>query len=180
MLSFLLAFGGEGWCRGCASWWCPRPHHETSHPRHHPPPPPANKMPTPHPTETTSRPAWGFRNCAYWRSISIVCHACNNDTFSCLRFVAPPILTAKRCPGGLFISAVCVFLLACEKGKKIGDYSSPIIKFSMYRERFSNRSSFATASSDRRTATTFFRPVRGRPAPGRLPPRFDFFSFISD
>lgn len=48
----------------------------------------------------------------------------------------------------------------------------------MYRERFSNRSSFATASSDRRTATTFFRPVRGRPAPGRLPPRFVFFSFI--
>lgn len=48
----------------------------------------------------------------------------------------------------------------------------------MYRERFSNRSSFWRASSDRRTATTFFLPVRGRPAPGRFPPRLDFFSFI--
>ena len=61
---------------------------------------------------------------------------------------------------------------------KMGDYSSPIIKFSMYRDLFLNRWSFIQASRLNRIVTALWRLVEGRPAPSLLPPRLDLLLFI--
>lgn len=79
---------------------------------------------------------------------------------------------ALRCPVGLL---VCMrgFVRMCAH-TKTGDYSSPIIKFSMYSDLFLNRCSFIHASRLSRIVTALCRLVEGRPAPSLRPPRLDF------
>lgn len=58
------------------------------------------------------------------------------------------------------------------------DYSSPIIKFSMYRDLFLNRWSLLHASRLNRIVTALCRLVEGRPAPSLRPPRLDLLHFM--
>lgn len=62
--------------------------------------------------------------------------------------------------------------------RKMGDYSSPIIKFSMYRDLFLNRWSLLQASRLNRIVTALWRLVEGRPAPSLRPPRLDLLHII--
>lgn len=94
-----------------------------------------------------------------------------------VRFAAPPLSGALS--GCLY---VCGVLPACagaqHNQRKMGDYSSPIIKFSMYRDLFLNRWSFLQASRLNRIVTALWRLVEGRPAPSLRPPRLDFLHIV--
>ena len=110
----------------------------------------------------------------------------SDDTSSCLRFVAPSSLSASRLRRfAVPCRAVCMYagvLPVCagaqHNQRKMGDYSSPIIKFSMYRDLFLNRWSLCHASRLNRIVTALWRLVEGRPAPSLFPPRLDFLHIL--
>ena len=106
-----------------------------------------------------------------------------------LRFMAPPkwyvfLLAAcgSSCPDRVAVPLRAVyiggFVFSFVLAWKMGDYSSPIIKFSMYRDLFLNSWSFCQASRLRRIVTALWRLVEGRPAPSLRPPRLDFLHII--
>ena len=103
--------------------------------------------------------------------------ACVCGSFWPVRFAAPPLRGALS---GCWY--VCGVLPACAGAQhiktKMGDYSSPIIKFSMYRDLFLNLRSFCQASRLSRIVTALCRLVEGRPAPSLRPPRLDLLHII--
>ena len=108
---------------------------------------------------------------------------------ACVPCPLPMVAFALRCAPRVVVDRGCSTPLFClyplppvrphRYIKKKGDYSSPLIKLSMYRDLFVYCFSRSTAASLNRIVTTLLRVPEGRPAPFRFPPRLLFICSLS-